>query len=801
MFSNYLKTALRYLWRMKGYTLINVFGLAIGMATCLLIFLYISHELSFDEFFSDSEDIYRVAITGHISEDQLDVAVSMGALGPKIMRDYPEVKHFTRIESFGTDFLMASEDRKFIEDMVYFVDSSFFSVFPFQVLQGDPNTALEAPNRVILTKSTAMKYFGAENPMGKILKMNDNYPLEVAGVMEDVPPNCHMKFDFLVSLATRMKDRGRDYYDNNWGSINLFTYLKLHDGTDRTLFQEKIKYMIRDAFGEDAAEMNMEFYPVLQPVRSIHLHSHLMAEIGPNGNISYVYTFSAIAIFILLIASINFMNLSTARATNRAREVGLRKVGGATRGQLMTQYLGESTILSLLALVLALIIAELVMPLFNQMTGFEANLASFGWQVFLVAIALTLFVGLVAGSYPAMVLSSFLPIQAIRGGFYKGRGRSRLRNVLVLIQFVVSIALLISTFLIYSQLRYMQNKKLGFDKENVIVIPLRGTRMMEKSHSLKAEFEKLSIATEVSISSSVPGKGMDGIGFVPEGIPENSPWIIYVMECDPEFIGVMGMDLIAGRNFSDDFGTDSMAVIINETLAKKLGWEDPIGKKIMGFGTMYPEEYHVIGMLADYHFKALHDAINPAMLIGQHVQRRSYLSIRTVPGDPARIIDELKQTWEQAEQAFPFDYFFLNDDFEDLYRSEMKMGRLFIYFTLLAIFVACLGLFGLSAFTAEQRTREIGIRKVMGATVQRIVFMMGREFTLWVLLANLVAWPVAFYLMDLWLQSFAYRIEVWAFAWVFLASGLIALAIALLTVSLQAYRAATTDPVKALKYE
>jgi putative ABC transport system permease protein len=804
MFENYLKTTFRNFWRYRGYTLINLLGLTIGIATCIIIYTYISYELSYDKFYKDPDDVYRLAVKGRFAEDFFDVAVSMPALPVALKKDFPEVRSYTRIDKYEENVFFAVGDNRFYVDGLYFVDTAFFDVFTFGLMSGDSATALSEPYSLVMTQEMARKYFGEEDPMGKMIRMNDQTTMKVTGILRDIPANCHLKFSMLGSLSTLIKERGSRTYVDNWGSLFLHSYIRLYPGTDAQAFGMKIKTVVRDAFGEMADQYNIELVPYLQPVPDIHLHSNLMAELEPNSNISYIYIFSAVAAFILAIACINFMNLSTARSTKRSREVGMRKVAGATRGQLIWQFLGESLILSLLGMLLAFALVEAMMPFFSTLTGLDLEASLHRPFTILVAFLLAVTVGFLAGLYPAFVLSSFQPIRAIRGDLYRGMKRSTLRNLLVVLQFTISIALLVSTWLIYEQMTFIQQKQMGFDQENLVIIPLKSERLKDKGETLRAEFMNLPVVKMVSLTSSTPGRSIDGNGYVPEGIDSKSPWIIYTLRADYDFMDVFGMRLKDGRKLSAGYGTDTNSAIINEALVKKLGWDEPLGKKIYSFGDesdSIPRQFlTVVGVVEDFHFKSLHDAIEPSIIVLDR-DKPDYMAVRLHSGEASKSLELLRQKWEEMEHAFPFDYFFMKEDYMDQYKAEQKMADLLVTFTVLAMLIACLGLFGLALFSIEQRTKEIGIRKVLGASVSGLLYRLSREFSKWVLLSAIIAWPVAYYLVDRWLQSFAYRIEVIDYAWIFLLSGLIALTIALITVLYQAYRAATRDPVDAVKWE
>lgn len=802
MFEHYLKTSLRNFWRYRGYALINILGLAMGIAICLIIFTYISFELSYEKFNRNYDDVYRVSVQGRFSEDFFNVACSMPPLAGTLKKDFPEVMAFSRINKSENSTFLAYGENKFYEDGLYFVDTAFLEVFTFEMLKGNPSTALAEPNSLVLTETVARKYFGQEDPMDKMVRLNDQVSLKVTGVLKDIPATTHLKFTMLGSLGTLYQARGRETYENNWGSLFLHSYIRLYPGTDAAAFEEKIKYVIRDAFGEAAEQYNIVMIPYLQPVKSIHLHSNLMAELEPNSDISYIYIFSAVAAFILIIACINFMNLSTARASKRSREVGMRKVSGATRRQLIWQFLSESMLISVVCMVLSVVMAEAAIPFFSNLTGLQLEPYFHRPFTVLVVILLAIFVGFFAGIYPAFVLSSFRPIRAIRGEFYNGMKKSVLRNLLVVLQFSVSIAMLVSTWLIYKQMHYINNKAMGFDQENLVIIPLKSDRLKEQALTLKNEFAQLPVVEKVSLTASIPGSGLDGRGYSPEGIDSKSPWILYTIRADYDFTDVFRMKIKEGRTLSREYGTDTMAVLINEALVKKIGWTEPVGKKIFDFGQgdSIPAYLTVVGVVEDYHFKSLHDAIEPSIII-INKDEPAFLAVRLVPGNTIAGIEQLRQKWEDFETAFPFDYFFMKEEYEDQYKPEQKMADLFVLFTIMAMVIACLGLFGLALFSIGQRTKEIGIRKILGASVFSIMYNLSVEFSKWILLSVVIAWPLAWLLVDRWLQSFAYRIELISYSWIFIAAALIALLIAQATIMYHAYHAATRNPVDAVKWE
>ena len=808
MLNNYIKTTFRNLIRSKGYTVINILGLAIGLSASILILLFIVNELSYDKFFKDSERIYRIAVKGRMSGDFFDVAVTPAPMAPALKHTFPEVESAVRLRQWSQQSLFAFEHKMFYEKDVFFADSSFFEIFDFAPALGDLKTALHEPFSAVLTQELAHKYFNDDNPIGKILKVNDDFLFKVTAVIQDIPENTHLKFPLLLSWSS-IKKMNDSRMDDNWGSLGFYTYVKLVENSDVQQFELKIRTIIIDKLieqsGEDSSRfenVQLEFKPYLQPIEEIHLKSNLMAELSPNSDISYIYSFSAIAAFILLIACINFMNLTTARSAKRAREVGIRKVHGGFRSQLIAQFIGESVILSFIALVIAIILVELTIPVFSDIIGQNISEDLLINPLMIVSyLILAIVVGFVAGSYPAFYLSSFQPVNVLKRNLNRSSKNPALRNVLVIIQFSISIFLMVGTGIIFNQLNYVKNKKLGFDKEHVMIIQLRNDKLREKSAFLENEFRKLSMVANAASSTSIPGEGSDGSGFFPEGENTTDPWLIFNTGADYDYIETMGMEIIKGRSFSKEFASDTAGIIINETLLKKLGWgDDCIGKKITPGDPGNKFSFRVIGVVKDFHFLSLHDKIEPYIIYLSKNNLRS-LSIKIKPGNLNESITQISNKWSEMEPNFPFDYSFLDETFDALYKSEERMGKLFIYFSIIAIFIACLGLFGLASYTAEQRTKEIGIRKTFGATTPSISFLLTRDFTKWILLANIIAWPAAYYFLGLWLENFAFRINITDQWHVFLLSAVISFAVAILTVSLQAIKVAHSNPVDALKYE
>lgn len=800
MFRNYLLVTLRNIVRQKGYSIINILGLAIGFAVFILIVLHIKNELSFDCFHTNADRIYRISVNGVIAGDELNVAVSAPPTGEAMIREIPQILAVTRIDKFPQTVHFSYNERNYYQDGLLFVDSTFFDVFSFSLVRGNPKKVLVDPYSLVLTKTVAEKYFGKEDPIGKIIKMNNNASFHITGIVEDPPRNSHFRFEALSSFTTMLEMNGKEAY-SNWGSLSLYTYVLLTKEAIPAEVEKQfpdlyLKYM------DDLSELdNIKFEPYLQPLTSIHLHSNLMAELETNSDIDYIYAFLAIAIFILVIACINFMNLSTARSVQRAKEVGLRKVVGAYQQQLIYQFIGETIILSFASLIIGLILVEVCLPTFNHLLDTALNLNLFSsWEPLMYLLGLVLVVGILAGSYPALYLSSFQPIKVLKGAFKKGSGKSSVRNVLVVFQFSISIFLIICTAFVYGQLNFLKQKKLGFSKEHIIVIPLRGEQLFEKAQLIKSELLNLSCVTNATTSRFVPGRDMDGSGFIPEGYDDNNPIIIFNNQVDYDYLKTMQMEIVEGRDFNREFSTDSSAVIINETLLKKLGWAEPLGKKITTFRNNEAFDLTIIGVVRDFHFRSLHDVIEPSlMFIGRNNTR--FINVKLVPGNVEQNITMIKNKWQEMESSMPFDYYFLEEDFDSQYKAEQRIGEVFIYFTLIAIIIACLGLFGLASYNAEQKTREIGIRKALGSSVQSIILMLSKQFTKYIIFANIIAWPLAWYFINEWLSNFAYRINIIDKWWIFPFAAFVGLFIALLTVIYQAIKAAIINPVEAIKYE
>ena len=797
MWRNYLKIALRNLGRYKGHTGINVAGLAVGMACCVLIFLFVQDERRFDRFHDNADRIYRVVNERHAEDNVSHRAATPPAMGPTLAREFPEVLQATRFFSLGKT-LVERDDQQFFERHFWMADSTVFDVFSFRLLQGDPQTALTAPYALVLSQSMARKYFGEADPMGQTLVISGRNTFTVTGVMADLPAQSHMAVNFLGSFAT-MKHFTSEARLQNWIWQQFYTYILLPDGHDPAQLEAKLPAFIARFADPETSTRGFNYRTYLQPLNEVYLYSaNLRFDFSPRGDVTYVYAFSIIAFFILLIACFNFMNLATARSTQRAREVGMRKVIGAQRGQLVRQFLGESVLLALGALGLAAALAALALPAFNTFTGKALSLNP---GLLLGMLGAGLAVGLFAGSYPAFFLSAFRPIEVLKGaGGSRGSGFSAVRKGLVVTQFALSTVLIIGAAVVFRQLDYIQTKKLGFDQEQVVVLPIRGD-IDENLETVKAELLRHPGIVAATASWGTPGGVVPGDDIRLPG--NDNTWPTVVFTVDHDYLDAYGMELAAGRSFSRNFPADtSAAFILNETAVRDLGWslDEAVGQEIWWdeWSRDAVKKGRVVGVVKDFHYNSLHQAVGPLVM---HIYPSAFghVSVRIRPEEVTATLGVLEQTWKTWAPGWPFEYYFLDEDLAEMYQAEQKAGQLAALFALLAVLIACLGLFGLAAFSAEQRTKEIGIRKVVGASASSIVLLLSKEVTRLVIVAFVVAVPVAYLAMQRWLDTFVYRVEMsW---WIFLMAGALTLAIAFLTVGYQAVKAALGDPVKALRYE
>ncbi len=792
MFQNYIKTTFRNIKRHKGYSFITITGLAIGIACCILIFMFVSHELCYDNYHKDVDRIYRIATIVKSGSVEKPFARGLTPLVPTLRENFPEVEAAARFHYWSTSNVKVEHnDQVFVENSLMVTEPDLFRVFTMPFLHGDPATALNRPGAIVITKEIMDKIFGDENPLGKTLKVNGS-AYEITGVVENVPENTHLRYDIMLSLKTVASRMNLD----NWGWTGFYSYVKLRPNVNPHQFEEKIRKIAHNYIGNRLDELGIEFILFLQPLKDIHLHSNLHREIKPPGDAIYVYIFSIVGILILIVACINFMNLTTARSGTRAKEIGVRKVMGAQRFQLVLQFIGEFIFMTLIALFIALLIIELVLPYFNELAGKHFTTSSIFQPIILVAlIGTSLFVGLIAGIYPALFLSGSKPVLVVQRFSTTGSGGGAVRKMLVIWQFAISSALIIGTLLIYRQINFMKSEPLGFDKNQKLILPVY---LGDNFETIKKEFLNHPSITGATASTNVPGRINNSLVTKLLGDENKQGWTILYNFVDDDFISEYGLEVIAGRAFQREMATDaSMAFVLNEAAVSTFGFSSPeeaLGQRLTRGG----ENGSIVGVVKNFHIKGFQSEIQPHIM---QLRRKGFsmLTLTVNTENLAETLEFIERKWQELQLGNTFSYFFLDEDFNRQYNSEERMGKLFSVFTVLGIIIAVLGLFGLASFMAEQRTKEIGIRKVLGATIANVVALLSKDFVKLVLLSNVIAWPVAWWAMNKWLQNFAYRIEIsW---WVFVLAGGLALVIALLTVSTQAVRAALANPVEALRYE
>jgi len=806
MFKNYLKVALRNLWKNKAFSAINIIGLASGLAVCLLIVLYVVDELSYDKYNVNADRIYRVDADIYFNNTSAIFAVAPDPLAPALKRDFPEIEEMVRI-NYQEGILIKKDNRNVQDNHAAFVDSTFFKVFTVPMIAGNPATALREPKSIVIDETTAKKYFNSTDVLGKTLIVdNDNY-CKITGVIKDIPKQSHFHFHFIRPKTSNVND--------SWLSNNTYNYVMVRPGVTKEKLQKDVNATINNYLGKelqdqlhaslkDLENKGNHFIYYATPLTDIHLHSDKSYEMEANGDIGTVYIFSVVAIFILLIACVNFMNLSTARSANRAKEVGIRKVAGSLRSHLITQFLTESVLLSFFSLVLAILMALLLLPLFNQLAAKGMSVGTlFSTWLFPVMLTLVLLVGCIAGSYPAFYLSSFQPIDVLKGKIAKGFKSSWLRSGLVVFQFFISIILIIGTIVIYNQLDYIQSRKIGYNRDEVLV--LHNAWYLDKQiHAFRNELLNIPGISNATITGDLPtNNSFDNEGwFRDAGMDPSRAVVLTNFYVDENYVPTLGMEIAQGRNFSKDFPSDSMGVILNEAAVKLLGFKDPFKEKLyrpdFSSGSMNGAVgYHIVGVVKDFNFSSMHQNVGP--LIIQLGDNWGSIALRANTKNISSVINTIKTRWNTTSSGQPFNYTFMNDDFNKIYTAEQQTGKLSVTFAVFAIFIGCLGLFGLVTYAAEQRTKEIGVRKVLGASVSTIVAMLSKDFAKLVLIASLISFPVAWWAMHMWLQRFAFRINIsW---WIFVVADIIAIIIALLTISFQAIKAAVANPVKSLRTE
>jgi putative ABC transport system permease protein len=794
MLKHYLVVALRALGRRKGYSFLNIAGLAVGMACGILILLTVRHDLSYDRFHEHADRIFRVVtIDEAFGVSSQRVGMTIPALAAAARESFPEIEATVRLVGGSQQLLSAGENDLYAES-VFLADSTFFSFFDFELVSGDAASALVEPNTVVLSKSMARRLFGDADPVGQVVRANQETDFRVTGVAADPPPNSHLMFDAVASLypTDSEEDAGFAEFLQSWTGIGSITYLKLNRRESASALVPRLNTLLRDR------DVNPVWSVTLQPLTDIHLRStDVVFDVNAGkSDVAYVWGLGLVGVFVLLIAAFNFMNLSTARSLDRAREIGIRKASGAHRHQLIKQHLGESLVIGSIAFLIAIGLVILVLPLIAA--TFDRSLGLYLLMdpltiVGLVCIALT--ISLLAGSYPAFFLSGFETKAVLQGSFKSGARGATLRKALVVAQFTASVVLIVGTLVISRQLDHIMDRDMGYNRDQVVALGLGGSALQERAPAFRHELEQLPNIAGIARSNSLPGRGLGRGGVQPEGIPDDEVWITSVLSVDHDWLDLLEVEVADGRNFSEEFGTDQQqAIIINEAAARELGWTDPVGRRIQAAG----QDREVVGVVRDFHFASIRHRVEPLIIL-YNPNGGSVMSVRIAAADVRSSLASIEQVWTRIYPDYPFEYSFLSDEFAALYAEESNFAFLSRAFALLAILIACLGLFGLAAFTAQQRTKEIGVRKVLGADIHRIVLLISREFVLLVGLAIVIAIPISYWAMNIWLGDFAYRIsigpEIFGFA------ALAALTIAMATVGYHALRSAIADPIAAIRAE
>jgi putative ABC transport system permease protein len=800
MIRNYFKVALRNILKYKFFSAINIFGMTIGITSCLLLILYVTNELSYDQFHADAGRIYQVGLHGKLGGQDIRVANTCPPMAAAMVADIPEVQDATRIHNWY-QAVVKNGDKIFTEEKVFYVDSNFFQFFGYDLKEGDRASVLTEPNTLVLTERMAEKYFGSENPVGKMLSLgDDNKAFKVTGLAANPPSNSHFSYNILVS-AVSTSDLKTDRWLNNF----MFNYVKIRPNTSVVDVEAKFIPMVEKYVGPEIEKFMGASLKQMRDgggaygyfttnIKDIHLHSTVQGDIEPGGNIMYVYFFGGIGLFIILIACINFMNLSTARSSGRAKEVGLRKTLGSLRGQMVAQFLAESMLYSLAAVLLSLTACYFLLPIFNTLAGKELGMEVLKQPVFVGGLsALVLFVGLVAGSYPAFYLTSFSAVEVLKGKVRAGLKSKGIRSFLVVFQFALSIFLIIFTVVVYQQTTYMREKNLGIDKTNVFIIENTGRLGKNREPFRNALVQQTGILKASYTNNSFPGVNNTTV-FKSVGSEQDHIMGAYYADYDHQ--EVLKFELAQGRYFSREFPTDTLSILINEAAVREFGFENPIGEELIYNDDGRPQRFKIIGVIKNFNFESFKEKVRPLSVFLTKDSRN--LMVR-YEGSSESLVKTVEHLWKEHTADQPFEYAFLDENFDRLFRSEQRMGQLFSIFSCLAIFIACLGLFALAAFTSEQRTKEIGVRKSMGASVYSLTILLSKEFTKLVIIAFVPAALVAWYISDSWLQGFAYRTDLSPL--VFVLSGVVAIVIAWLTVSYQSIKAAHANPVESLRYE
>ena len=794
----YFRNAIRILISQRFYSFINIVGLSIGITACILVTFYVKHDLSYDTYHKNAENIYRIEFS--ITQEGItnNLAQSQALLGPTLKNEYPEVKKLSRIY-FSNRSLVKTGDKNNYEDRIVYADSAFFEIFSYQAVAGDITQFLKKPNSIILTESTAKRYFGKDDPLGQAIEIDNQYNFEVAGVIKDVPVKSHFKFDFIAPYSSLDKQPVAGYFPQWGATFGSYTYMLTEKEFDPKAFEKKTE----NFFSTHITEYEGGWRVLVRPLLDIHLNSHSSDEIEENSSMSRIIIIGSIALFILLLACINFMNLSTARSSERAKEIGLRKVVGASRIQLVQQFLSESVMFSIASLLISIITIKLIMPSFSSLVGTEIGIGyNSDWTTMLLILGGVLAVGILAGLYPALVISSYKPVNVIKGVYSANSGKNKasyLRKGLVIVQFSISIILIVGTIIVNLQLKYLRNYNMGFDKENMIVLPAYG-KVGKNYQTIKNELRNIPGVLSVTAGRSAPtGNNNIGTECRPNGNINNlGAFGIEVNSVDHDYMNHFGVKLVAGRYFSEDFPGDfPNAMVINEKMVGSLGFknaQDVLGKSYSIQLNEYKPE--IIGVVKDFNSSSLHNEITSQVFMTNPNWFKEFI-VKVKSANMPLTINSMKEVWTKFFPQYPFEYNFLDESIDKMYKSEEKYSKVISIFSVVALFIACLGLLGLASLVTEQRKKEIGIRKVQGASIKSIVQLISGEFMILVIVSNLIAWPAAYFFMNKWLVSFAYRIDI--SLWTFISSGVLVLLIAMLTVSFQAVKAALANPVKSIE--
>lgn len=790
MLKNYLKVAFRSFSKDLRFSLINLVGFSFGIFSFLVIILYINHESSFDSFHEKADRVFRMGWDMDSPDGESHLSVTTAGPAPDMYEKFPEIESFCRFSNNYFGYLNFKEQDYEIR-MLYYADSGFFDLFSYRLLQGDPDHCLEAPFQLVITEQLSKKIFGNEDPVGKVLKWNNEFDFTVSGVIEDPPSNSHIQYAALASFST-LYSLDNIYLD--WdGGVGYFSYFLFTKNTHPENLGKGLEQFHFDNINYKYEPGGWKITPYFEALKDIHLHSTGQGSIGRRGNPQNNRVFFIIAIFILVLACVNFMNLSTARYSIRSKEIGVRKVFGASRPNLIRQFLGESVMLVLFSTVLALILLEVFLPYIRELSGSEIKVYTHINIWILAGLPVLIFIiGLLAGSYPALFLSSFNPVTIIYSRLSPGKGSISFRNILVLFQFSVSIAIIICTLIVMSQMRYIMNKNLGFDKDNLLVLPMTSSTFKTKQAVIQQELQKVPGVISTAASGFIPGFSNTAEGYIPEG-QENSIMFNRI-SIDHNYIQTLGLEIVKGRAFSKDFPTDSSAIIVNESLARKLNWEDPVGKYLERGGKL-----NIIGVVKNFNYSNLHSPVEPLILNLIPYGGFNYILVKFKTDDFGDLLKILESTWRSVDPYEPFDYQFTDEYLKLAYVSETKFGQIFMIFAALSTLLAALGLFGLAAFEAEKRRKEIGIRKILGSSVSDIATLLVYSFLRWVLLSNLIAWPVSYFLMQSWLNHFSFRVSMNPL--VFIAATIVSILISVLTVWSRSYRIANMNPADSIKYE